>query len=174
MTSRHPLHQDLYYFPFRPENKIICAWTALETINRQNGCLVVVPGSHKGGFLNHDYPQWEGGVNSMYYGLQDIDISKLNMVHLEMEKGDTVFFHPLLIHGSGANRTNGFRKAISCHYAASECDYIDIKNTIQEKYGNEVVKLARNKFKLKPDQQIHIHDIWRLKSRLVAGQRLNL
>lgn len=24
---------------------------------------------------------------------------------LEMEKGDTVFFHPLLIHGSGINKT---------------------------------------------------------------------
>ena len=32
------------------------------------------------------------------------------MVHLEMEAGDTVFFHPLLIHGSGTNRTNRFRK----------------------------------------------------------------
>lgn len=27
-----------------------------------------------------------------------------------MEKGDTVFFHPLLIHGSGINKTSGFRK----------------------------------------------------------------
>jgi phytanoyl-CoA hydroxylase len=26
-------------------------------------------------------------------------------VFLEMEKGDTVFFHPLLIHGSGINKT---------------------------------------------------------------------
>lgn len=121
LTSRHPLHQDLYYFPFRPEQKIICAWTAMEKINRQNGCLVVVPGTHKGPFLKHAYPNWEGGVNKMYYGIQDFDFKNANLVHLEMEKGDTVFFHPLLIHGSGANRTNGFRKAISCHYAASEC-----------------------------------------------------
>ena len=124
-TSRHPLHQDLYYFPFRPENKIICAWTAMEKINRQNGCLVVVPGSHKGEFLEHAYPKWEGGVNKMYYGIQDFDFKNANLVHLEMEKGDTVFFHPLLIHGSGTNRTSGFRKAISCHYAASECKYLE-------------------------------------------------
>jgi phytanoyl-CoA hydroxylase len=121
LTSRHPLHQDLYYFPFRPEQKIICAWTAMEKINRKNGCLVVVPGTHKGQFLKHAYPNWEGGVNKMYYGIQEFDFKNANLVHLEMEKGDTVFFHPLLIHGSGANRTNGFRKAISCHYAASEC-----------------------------------------------------
>ena len=77
--------------------------------------------------------------------------------YLSMEAGDTVFFHPLLIHGryclfafvaafhlfpiicriflstqllsdpprdSGANTTKGFRKAISCHYASSDCQYI--------------------------------------------------
>ena len=45
----------------------------------------------------------------MYHGImENLDQSKL--VHLIMEAGDTVFFHPLLIHGSGANRTNGYRK----------------------------------------------------------------
>jgi ectoine hydroxylase-related dioxygenase (phytanoyl-CoA dioxygenase family) len=33
-----------------------------------------------------------------------------------LDLGDTVFFHPILIHGSGPNRTQGFRKAISTHY----------------------------------------------------------
>lgn len=49
------------------------------------------------------------GVNKLYHGIQDFDPS-LPRVHLEMEKGDTVFFHPLLIHGSGSNKTKGFRK----------------------------------------------------------------
>jgi phytanoyl-CoA hydroxylase len=34
-------------------------------------------------------------------------------VHIPMEKGDTIFFHPLLWHGSGRNSTPNFRKAIS-------------------------------------------------------------
>ena len=58
-TSRHPLHQDLYYFPFRPANRIVCAWTAMEHIHRGNGCLVVLPGTHKGPLLEHGYPKWE-------------------------------------------------------------------------------------------------------------------
>ena len=58
-SSRHPMHQDLYYFPFRPANRIVCAWTAMEKVNRQNGCLVVLPGTHKGELLRHDYPEWE-------------------------------------------------------------------------------------------------------------------
>lgn len=27
-----------------------------------------------------------------------------------MKKGDIVFFHPLLVHGSGENKTQGYRK----------------------------------------------------------------
>ena len=29
-----------------------------------------------------------------------------------MKKGDIVFFHPLLIHGSGENKSQGYRKVI--------------------------------------------------------------
>lgn len=45
----------------------------------------------------------------MYHGIKDCD-SNIPLLHLEMNAGDTVFFHPLLIHGSGANTTNRFRK----------------------------------------------------------------
>ena len=61
-------------------------------------------------------------------------------VHLHMEKGDTVFFHPLLIHGSGTNLSGRFRKAISCHYSTSDCHYIDVTGTTQENIAKEVRK----------------------------------
>ena len=54
----------------------------------------------------------QGGVNKMYHGIRDFD-PNTPRVHLEMNAGDTVFFHPLLIHGSGMNRTKGFRKVSS-------------------------------------------------------------
>lgn len=38
-----------------------------------------------------------------------------------------------------------FRKAISCHYAGSECDYIDTKGTVQEVIGEEIVNMAKSK-----------------------------
>lgn len=107
----------------------------MEKVNRENGCLVVLPGTHTGTLQEHDYPEWEvcahlfigdpgsihtislsvthlqGGVNKMYHGVRNYD-PQHPRVHLEMEKGDTVFFHPLLIHGSGMNQTQGFRKVL--------------------------------------------------------------
>ncbi|XP_063958296.1 phytanoyl-CoA dioxygenase, peroxisomal-like [Lytechinus pictus] len=170
-TSRHPMHQDLHYFPFRPAESIVCSWTAMEKVHRQNGCLVVVPGSHKGQLMSHDYPKWEGGVNKMYHGILDFDESAPR-VHLEMEKGDTVFFHPLLLHGSGANKTNGFRKAISCHYASSNCHYIDVEGTTQANMANEVHELVKKR--LGEEVEVDIKDIWYIKGRLVKGERISL
>ncbi len=62
----------------------------------------------KFGFCNLVFMS-QGGVNKMYHGIQTFD-PNAERVHLEMWAGDTVFFHPLLIHGSGTNRTEGFRK----------------------------------------------------------------
>lgn len=87
-----------------------------------------------------------------------------------MDAGDTVFFHPTLIHGSGANRTTGFRKAISCHYAASECEYIEVAGTSQEKIAEEVLEVARKKGL----PITEFKDAWRFRAQLVRGEKLNL
>lgn len=168
-SSRHPMHQDLYYFPFRPADRIVCSWTAMQTVNRENGCLVVIPGSHRGQLLEHEYPNWEGGVNSMYYGVRDYDSSKPRL-HLEMEAGDTVFFHPLLIHGSGMNKTQGFRKSISSHYASTGCHYIDMNSSTN--YANEIVNIAKRRFG--NDVELDVADVWKLLSRHVKGEELTL
>lgn len=46
-SSRHPLHQDIVYFPFRPADRIVAGWAAMEETNRENGALIIYPGSHK-------------------------------------------------------------------------------------------------------------------------------
>uniref|UniRef100_A0A8C9NXC0 phytanoyl-CoA dioxygenase n=1 Tax=Spermophilus dauricus TaxID=99837 RepID=A0A8C9NXC0_SPEDA len=62
-----PLHQDLHFFPFRPSNCIVCAWTAMEHIDRNSGCLAVLPGTHKLPLKPHEYPQWEVGLADCHY-----------------------------------------------------------------------------------------------------------
>ncbi|XP_036084073.1 phytanoyl-CoA dioxygenase, peroxisomal isoform X2 [Rousettus aegyptiacus] len=119
-TSRHPLHQDLHYFPFRPSDYIVCAWTAMEHMDRNNGCLAVLPGTHKGTLKPHDYPQWE---------------------------------------------------AISCHFAAASCHYIDVKGTTQEKLEKEVLKVASRNNEM---DLLNLKDIWQFQARLVKGERINL
>lgn len=168
-TSRHPLHQDLHYFPFRPADRVVCSWTAMQKVNRENGCLVVLPGTHKGELLQHDYPEWEGGVNKMYHGVRDFD-PNAPRVHLPMDTGDTVFFHPLLIHGSGMNKTKGFRKSISCHYASADINYIDVKGSIQDGVEKEVFEMVHKKLVARgvDPTKLTMKDLWMFKSREVS------
>lgn len=180
-SSRHPLHQDLVYFPFRPAERIVCSWTCMEEyISRENGGLVVIPGSHKppiglGDIYTHKYPSSWDKVNKLYYGIEmDQELENLfenKKVYLEMNKGDTVFFHPLLIHGSGANKSKKFpfRKAISCHYASSDCTAIsDVSGTAQEELANEIVEFANSKYGT-DELDITFLKIWLFKSRQVRG-----
>lgn len=168
-TSRHPLHQDLHYFPIRPADRVVCSWTAMQKVNRENGCLVVLPGTHKGELLQHDYPEWEGGVNKMYHGVRDFD-PNAPRVHLPMDTGDTVFFHPLLIHGSGMNKTKGFRKSISCHYASADINFIDVKGSIQDGVEKEVFEMVHKKLVARgvDPTKLTMKDLWMFKSRDVS------
>ena len=118
IDGRHPLHQDLRYFKLRPASGIVGVWTALSPCRRESGCLAVVPGSHRGSLRQHSSPDWEY-VNHAFLGIDDA--AALPRAHIEMEPGDTLFFHPLLIHGSGQNRSNRCRRAISAHFASLAC-----------------------------------------------------
>jgi len=122
VDGRHPLHQDLFYFPFRPADAIVATWTAIDPCREDNGCLFAIPESHKGELREHGDPGWEY-VNLLYWeakrGAGESDYPE--PVPLIMDPGDTVFFHPLLLHGSGVNRTDGFRRSISAHYASDDC-----------------------------------------------------
>lgn len=118
VDGRHPLHQDLRYFALRPADGIVASWTAIGPCTRENGCLAIIPGSHRGPLVKHGDPDWEQ-VNSGFFAAQDVDLEA--RVHVEMDPGDTLLFHPLLIHGSGRNRTEDFRRAISIHYASRDC-----------------------------------------------------
>lgn len=165
-TSVHPSHQDLFYFPFRPHENVIGVWTAMEHVNMQNGCLYVLPGSHKAGeLLEHTYPK-DKVVNRGYLGIHTLTKEDEDQfVYLEMEPGDTIFFSTLLIHGSGLNLSASTRKACSTHYASAHCDVIDVTGTLQEEFAEEMITSLAGRFGIPND--ITFKDIWIKKSRKV-------
>lgn len=62
-----------------------------------------------------------------------------------MKKGDIVFFHPLLVHGSGENKTQGYRK-VKYFFNYSLCAVIS-------HHPNANMKMQKEKFKnLQPNK----------------------
>ncbi|KAK4874442.1 hypothetical protein RN001_013802 [Aquatica leii] len=160
-AEQHSMHQDYYYFPFGPVNSIVGVWTAMDVCNVENGCLYVFPGSHKNNLLPH-----ENGKNTTNVGYYEIvNYNEVHPHHLLMEPGDTVFLHPLVVHGSGPNLTTNFRKAISSFYLENNCDFIDYKRKHQE----EMEKVMFEAYKTKHSQLKNYLDAWRIRSKLIRG-----
>ena len=114
------MHQDNFYLLTKPAT-CIAAWTAVDAAEIENGCLYVVPGSHRKEII---CPA-EGAEPWMSYG--DTHIKPFprdcTPVPLEVKRGQTVFFSGNLIHGSGPNRSSDrSRRTFIGHYidAATE------------------------------------------------------
>lgn len=108
------MHQDNFYLLAKPAT-CIAAWTAIDAAQTENGCLYVVPGSHRKAIL---CPA-DGAEGWMNYGDSHIKPFPRDCtpVPLEVLRGHTVFFSGNLIHGSGPNRSPAHsRRTFIGHY----------------------------------------------------------
>ncbi|MBC8029855.1 MAG: phytanoyl-CoA dioxygenase family protein [Pyrinomonadaceae bacterium] len=102
-------HQDYSYWTRTIPMAHLSCWIGLDDSTIANGCLHYVPGSH----------QWDllpvtGLVDDMT-AIQEVltDEQKVQFrpVAIELKKGEAAFHHPLMVHGSFANKTDRPRRA---------------------------------------------------------------
>jgi ectoine hydroxylase-related dioxygenase (phytanoyl-CoA dioxygenase family) len=110
-----PWHQDSYYFPFEPARPICGIWLAVTEATLENGCLHVVPGSHREAVHEH-VPDARPGANHGYVEIVDHDMA--DAVPVLMDAGDLLVFDSHLMHRSTDNTSEGIRAAMVFHYAA--------------------------------------------------------
>jgi hypothetical protein len=105
-------HQDEIYIPTR-DRSLIGAWIAIDPATIDNGCLWVIPGSHRSGYLYpqraHDQPD-EFDIAAESYGFDASD-----EVPVEVEAGSVVFFNGYLLHRSRRNRSKIYRRVLVNH-----------------------------------------------------------
>lgn len=109
------MHQDNFYLLAQPAT-CAGAWTPIDDADEENGCLYVVPGSHHDGLYCPDHQEPSRWLN---YG--DSHITRFprdrKPIPLPVRRGQTVFFHGQLIHGSGPNRSKTrWRRTFIGHY----------------------------------------------------------
>jgi hypothetical protein len=88
----------------------ITVWTALDPARIDNGCVHVIPGSHRA-LIN---PEHGSGflTQEQVEGL----LKEHRPVPLELEEGEVVLLHNWLLHSSGVNQTGTPRRAFSVCY----------------------------------------------------------
>jgi phytanoyl-CoA hydroxylase len=106
-------HQDERFIPTR-DRSLCGAWIALDDATVENGCLWVLPGSHRMGRLHpvrdHGRPDEFDPTDEAY------DFDDHDAVSVEVAAGDVVFFNGYLLHRSLRNRSGGTRRALVNHY----------------------------------------------------------
>ena len=106
-------HQDEKYIPTE-DKSLTGAWIAIDDATTENGCLWVVPGSHKEP-LREFGPQPDGDEYDGT-GLMSVGVDESKMVPCEMRAGSVVFFNGYLLHQSLKNRSHIYRRALVSHY----------------------------------------------------------
>jgi ectoine hydroxylase-related dioxygenase (phytanoyl-CoA dioxygenase family) len=105
-------HQDGSYWPLEPM-EVVTAWLAVDDSTAENGCMRVLPGSHRGAALVHR-PHDKEAVLHTEIAPEEIDESRA--VDVELPAGGVSLHHPLLIHGSNPNHSPRRRCGLTIRY----------------------------------------------------------
>lgn len=106
-------HQDdAYYNEVVDSNTRMSIWVPLQDTNEENGCLWVVPGSHKTGIQS--YTTKDNGTCRKALVEEEVDLSKAIPIH--MKAGTVILFHALLWHSSKGNQSDHVRRAFIVSY----------------------------------------------------------
>lgn len=112
-------HQDEDFIPTR-DRSLAGAWIAMDDAVIDNGCLWIIPGSHRPGVLwpmyPHDDDRYDCTQMSYDFPYRDEDA-----IPVEVPAGAIVFFNGYTLHKSEPNQlTKGFRRALVNHYMSAE------------------------------------------------------
>lgn len=112
-------HQDATFLRTEPAS-VIGFWIALDNADRSNGCLVALPGAHRGPLR-----QWFGYRDGelVTRTLDATPWPEVEPVALEVRRGTLIVLHGLLPHASTANRSSRPRHAYSLHLIDARADY---------------------------------------------------
>ena len=114
-------HQDYGYwyqngvlFPL-----LTSAYIAVDPSTKQNGCMQVLKGSHLMGRIDHVLTGDQAGAD-----LERVHEAekRLELVYVEMDPGDVLFFDANMLHRSDQNRSDNPRWSMICCYNAARND----------------------------------------------------
>ena len=127
-------HQDAAYWGLSPLN-VTTAWIALVPSTRENGCMRVVPGTHRGLL-----PQREtyAEANMLSRGQEiAVEVDESLAVDFVLRPGEFSLHHIGIVHGSGPNTSDTPRIGLAVRYVSPD--------VVQQSSVRDMVLLARGR-----------------------------
>lgn len=116
--SSHGLHQDSAYWPMEPPN-LVTVSIALNDATPENGCFKVIPRSHLWGVQS-----WGHIARQQDAELTDRKEVSEQQMDVPLSAGSVLFFHSLMVHGSGPNTTSNPRNTALYAYFSPRVRYV--------------------------------------------------
>ena len=115
--TEKPWHQDKAFFNIDVDAPVVGVWMALDPATAENGCMHVIPGSHRDGPVPH--------FRRRDFQICDADVETARDVIVPLEPGGLLFFDGLIHHGTPANRSPNRRRALQFHYTTADARWLD-------------------------------------------------
>ncbi len=106
-------HQDWTFFPHTNDD-LLAVGIAIDDMTEENGCLLVLPGSHKGRIYDHHLDSFFAGA------VTEPDFSPDGAVPIEVKAGGVSIHHVRLLHASAPNRSSRPRRLLLFQYCAAD------------------------------------------------------
>ena len=115
-------HQDSVYSDWHltPSTS---AWIALTASHRANGCMRVIPGSHKQGLLKHANER--DASNLLFRGERVVAIDDSRALDVVLQPGEMSLHQSTIVHGSNPNTADEPRIGFIVRFVTSRVKYRD-------------------------------------------------
>lgn len=145
MATRVDWHQDHAFDP-HSNDSIVVTLTLLDDMSEANGCLRIVPGSHRQRYSHYQEGRFVGATPAVL----DEDFMARSLP-IEGRAGDVCFMHTWAVHGSPANTSEAPRRLLICDYVAADAVALMAPQMASEHSGRLVHGQARRIARLKAD-----------------------
>jgi len=116
-------HQDGTYFGLDPADQHVTAWVALSDSTLDNGCVTVLPGSHRMGQLPHTMHR--AAANLLSNGQEvEMQIDPRRVMPLMLRAGELSLHHTHLLHSSAPNRGGDRRIGVGISYIPTRVRHV--------------------------------------------------
>ncbi len=123
-----PWHQDHAYFNLPMGTPIVSVWVSLDEATLENGCMHVIPGTHRQGPLVHfKRRDWQ---------ICDAHVPNDHVAAVPLKPGGCLLWHGLIHHGTPANTSPKRRRAVQLHYIPASVERTTSKERLAV-FGSE-------------------------------------
>ncbi len=114
--KRTPWHEDSAYWDGRFDrfDGIVTLWLAIDPSTRENGCMGVIPGTHRNGFS--DYVEMDSGHAIFTREIRDDEVDTGKVVWFELKQNHYSLHDSRIIHGAEANLSDTRRTGYTMRY----------------------------------------------------------